>query len=211
MMEMYTRKEPLCAELEKYHYKAKTMDMVRHPLVYSVPYHPSENAMLNYRLKLLKEAVAAKLLESDFAGFVFLHEKPYRLDAFMSISDKLTPYQYWELLGEVWVNSENIWQNKSHWDDLLKAKISDKHAFMSIEDQKEFSKLPSSFVAFRGCTNLNENGYSYTLDKDIAERFSRWSMRDKSKGIVITREVKKKDVFAFTNSRGEKEVIILPK
>ena len=122
---------------------------------------------------------------------------------------KLKSHQYWQLLGEVWVNSENIWQNKQRWFKLLSSKAFDKDYFMNKADRRFFDKIPDELVVYRGYIPFqNEDGFSYTLVKEKAEWFANRFGKD---GKVLTRKINKSEIFAFMNSRGEHEVIILPK
>ena len=54
--------------------------------------------------------------------------------------------------------------------------------------------------------NKNKSGYSYTLNKEKAKWFAN---RFGNNGLVETRTINKSDVFAYTNQRGENEIIIL--
>ena len=76
---------------------------------------------------------------------------------------------------------------------------------MSKKDLEFYNSLENKFIVYRGYTHW-ENGYSYTIDKDIAVWFAK---RFGQNGIVKEILVKKEDVFAFTNSRKEKEIILL--
>lgn len=108
--------------------------------------------------------------EKDYGKFIFWHERPYRIDAFVQTMNFMTDREYWKILGEIWVDSENIWQNLSKWEKLLKDEREDKHLFMESDDYKKFKKLPEKLTAFTGyMPNQNENGISYTLDKEKAE------------------------------------------
>ena len=80
---------------------------------------------------------------------------------------------------------------------------------MYEDDLKVFRALPERFAVYRGYEKgKNFEGLSYTLDKDKAEWFSRRFCRA-WKGRVRKRIVKKAGVFAYTDARNEKEVIIL--
>lgn len=206
--ELLNTKEKLCSELEMYYETGNgKLDMLRHPLIYSVPHFEGMNAMCNYRLVILKEEVQKKLAEKDYSGYVYLHEKPYRINAFLEIEDKLSNKDYWELLSDVWVNSENIWQNLATWKELLTDNRSGKMHFMNAEERKKLRSLPDVVTVYRGCTNKNKNGLSYTLDKNRAIFFTKY--RFAKDGRVIKKEVPKTKIFAYLNGRNEDEIIIL--
>lgn len=80
---------------------------------------------------------------------------------------------------------------------------------MSAEDKKVFDNLPNQIKVYRGYVpHLNRFGYSHTLDKEKAEWFAK---RFNAKGRVWAKTISKDKVFAYTNERGEQEIIILPK
>lgn len=205
------KKEELHEDLLPYLENNGMFDLIRHPLVYSVPHYQSQNALMN-KMYIEKSKYAKELLdEKDFPAYVFLHERPFRMNAFLVVKDKMKDKDYWELLSGIWTDSENIWQQKKDWIKLLtdKKRSSTKSMFMSDKDIVELNKLPNTFTVYRGYHDgINEEGLSFTLDKSIAERFSK-SIGNKKKGKVLSREVNKTDVFAYTDERSEKEIIIL--
>ena len=76
---------------------------------------------------------------------------------------------------------------------------------MSKKDLNFFNSLENEFIVYRGYTHW-ENGYSYTLDKERAVWFAnRFGQNGKVKEMLVRKE----DVFAYTNSREENEIIIL--
>jgi hypothetical protein len=210
LADIFGKKEELNPELaEYYHYTPSGIPIIQHPLVYSIFHSPEQNALVNKQLEYKKTAAAKALDANDWGRYIFLHERPCRLQAFQDIEHKLTDKEYWEELGQIWIDSENIWQNQKLWTDYLKSKRSDREYFMDEADREEFNRLPEELTIYRGYTKgKNENGYSYTLDKNKAEWFSSRFGGGKS---VKTLKVKKKDCFAYLGGRSEKEIIYLGK
>jgi hypothetical protein len=207
--DILNRKEELCEELKPYFENNGKFDLIRHPLVYSVPHNEVQNALVNKQYEV-KSKEADKLLNNkEYASYIFLHEKPFRMNAFIEVKDKLSDEQYWSMALSVWTNSENIWQNKKTWKELLtdKKRIATKTLFMSYDDLKEFNDLPKEFTVYRGYhEGINEVGYSYTLDEETAKRFTKGH---KKIGKVLSRVVSKDKIFAYTNDRNESEIIII--
>jgi hypothetical protein len=58
---------------------------------------------------------------------------------------------------------------------------------------------------------LNPKGFSYTLDKAKAKWFSKRLARNNAESVVKQRFVKKDQVIAYLEGRGESEVIIIDK
>lgn len=206
--DLLTREEPLHKDLERFVTKDKPFDMLRHPLVFSIPYAPQMNAWLNKHYLAKKDAVEVAKEKSEHSSFIFLHERPYRLQAFLEINEYLNKDEYWELLSDIWRDSENIWQNKAIWEHLLKKHKVSSYLFMTEEERHFLADLPKRVTIYRGYTKgKNKNGFSYTLDKEKAEWFSKRFHSDKAG--VLTRTVSRDRIFAYTNGRSEEEIIIL--
>ena len=209
VQEVYSYGEDLLPEL-----KSSIIDgglfnrkSIQHPLVIG-----DLGMMLNsdYNKQLIRKQERLKEFENDknFESYLFLIEKPFRVTTFSELVKqnkiKRLSKKYWKILSFIWTDSENIFQNKELWDDLLKDKTNS-HFFMSKKDLNFFNSLENEFMVYRGYTHW-ENGYSYSLDKERAVFFAnRFGQNGKVKEMLV----KKEDVFAYTNSREENEIIIL--
>jgi hypothetical protein len=206
--ELSTKVERLHAELERYR-SSEPFLCIKHPLVYSVPYFESENALLNEQYRLKKQYADKYRSEADFVNYVMLHERPHRLNAFLDCAKEIPAPLYWELLRDIWVDSENIWQHKNDWLLLLGVDNNKKDtlsSFMFEEERAALSLLPDVVEIYRGCQDHNMNGLSWTTDQSVAQKFAgRW----RRKGMVLQRTVKKSDIFAYLVDGGENEVILL--
>jgi hypothetical protein len=205
---LLNKKEPLHEDLLPYYEDGGAFPMLRHPLIMSVPHSNGMNAFLNEQYKHKKEHAENLLKKKQYESYIYLHERPYRLQTFKKVEKHLDDMKYWGVLAEIWRDSENIWQNKSEWKSLLNSKRKYRDEFMSEEDRHYFDKMPEVVTVYRGYTEgKNEKGFSYTTDKSKAEWFSKRNFAKEGK--VLTRKVNKSDIFAYTNERGENEVIIL--
>ena len=180
---------------------------IQHPLVMG-DIGVMTNSYYNSQLIKKQERLMEFEKNKEFESYLFLIEKPFRVTFFSDLVKqnkiKRLSKKYWKILSSLWTGSENIFQNKELWDELLKDKTNSHH-FMSKKDLEFYNSLENEFIVYRGYTHW-ENGYSYTIDKDIAVWFAE---RFGQNGIVKEILVKKEDVFAFTNSRKEKEIILL--
>jgi hypothetical protein len=199
-------KQDLHEDLRPYVEVGSYFPMIKHPLIFSIPYLEQMNPLVNMQYKQKKELVKKALKQKDYDSYIWLHERPFRLNAFTDIKHKLKSKQYWSILSDIWRDSENIWQNKPIWLYLFLLEIPNREYFMSLEDRAAFNNLPNEIIVYRGYDENNKSGYSYTLDRKKAEWFAR---RFDKNGKVLKRKVKKEDIFAYTNQRGENEVIIL--
>jgi hypothetical protein len=176
---------------------------VRHPLVYQVPLwsNGSANAYYLQKKKDLEKAIA----EKNFNQIIYLHERPYRLQAFIQIAPQLSDTKYWSILSGIWTDTENQWQNLEQWTELLSANRSSRHYLMNESEVQLLNSLPEFVKIYRGCVKgLNEDGLSWTLDKAKAEFFAN---RFSKEGIILEREIPKSEIIAVLLGRGESEVI----
>jgi hypothetical protein len=109
--ELRTRREPLLPELEPYLLEELSgHTILEHPLVKDLFIDLERCGHIN-RLYKAKAAQAKKYLAAGkYDSYVFLHERPYRVDALVQIMGKLADAEFWQLLGEVWRDSESIRQ-----------------------------------------------------------------------------------------------------
>ena len=177
--------------------------MLRHPLVYQVPFfsNGTANAIYAQKQKEVKDALGSW----NYAKFVWLHERPYRVEAFKKIAKNLGDVSYWQLLSQIWVDTENQYAYLKDWKKLLTADRMWRNEMMNEEDAELFRSLPEEVIIYRGCQKgLNEKGLSWTLDKSKAEFFAN---RFSKKGIILERKIPKSEIVAVLTSRGETEII----
>jgi hypothetical protein len=176
---------------------------LRHPLVYQIAMTGNGWANAYYLQKVgdVKKALENKKYDS----FVWLHERPYRIEAFQEIEHLLSNTAYWKLLADIWIDTENQWQNHEEWKELLSSSRSSRHYLMNESEVRLLNSLPELVTIYRGCVKgLNEDGLSWTLDKAKAEFFAN---RFSKGGIILEREIPKSDIIAVLAGRGESEVI----
>jgi hypothetical protein len=177
--------------------------MLRHPLVYQVPFFSNGSANAYYEQKRI--AVEKATADKNYKQFVWLFERPYRVEAFIKIADKLSDTDYWRLLSDVWIDTENQYAYLNEWKKLLASKRPNRHYMMGEEEDNIFRSLSNQVTIYRGCQKgLNEDGLSWTLDKSKAKFFAN---RFGKKGIILERKVPKSDIMAVLLGRGESEVI----
>jgi len=195
--------EELHPDLQPYLEEGAIGLQLRHPLVYLVPLwgNGHANALYEHKVKGVKDALA----NNKYSSYIFLHERPYRLDAFTLIQSKLSDTQYWSLLSDIWTDTENQWQGLKKWKQLLSSNRPSRHYLMNEEEFNLLQSLPDEVTIYRGCqAGINENGLSWTLNKKKAEFFAK---RFSKEGIILERKIPKSNIIAFLNGRGEFEVI----
>jgi hypothetical protein len=204
-------KEELHEELKKYIFEADFIGQVlQHPLVYQVPYSPQFNKMVNKQFEFKKNKLEQAIENKDWDNYIFMHERPYRIEAFQAIEENLSNKEYWSTLKSIFVDSENIYQNFNDWENLFYSERDCKEYFMSEDNKLAFDELPEELIIYRGFVNDDgENSFSWSLDIEKAI----WFANRFSKGeeyYVAKATVNKKDIIGYTNDRNEEEIVVLP-
>lgn len=204
LIDLLTRDEPLHPDLEEHLITTDFGRMVHHPLV--IEYAPRP-AMVNYRYEAKRKALHEAMTAGDWHQAVWLHERPYRLDAFMQIEDDLDDEEYWSILADIWLDSENIWQNLDQWRELFESTRSGSP--MTEEEEAALAAMPDPVPVYRGgVEDANEYGLSWTTDRERAEWFAVRMTADDEVGVVLDGLVAKKDVAAYFTGRGEDEIVV---
>lgn len=215
LMELLQRDEPLHEDLLPYFEENGAFGpSLRSPLVYDVM--GVRPAYANWRYVQKKAALHEALAKGRWHTAVFLHERPYRAEALLRIAtergDDIDDATYWELVGSVWVDSENIWQNRQEWDVLLHGlREKDEAQHMMDDEEREFlAQLPEQIKVYRGAVDqVNDDGLSWTLDEAKATWFARRFDREHlGEAVVVHGWVAKEDVLAYFGGRGESEIVV---
>jgi hypothetical protein len=211
--------QPLDPELADCLYHTDFMGPVlKHPLVFGIPYSVFQNPRYNYGLQWKKDCLEKYARERDYSGFIYAHERPYRLDAVQHIIADLpvNAHEVWNCARIAWTDSENIYQNEYEWRTIFEDWMDDcRESFMTADDVIEWAMLPDSepIPVYRGfCVDGREQGMSWTTDKIRAKFFAK---RFAERGIqgaarLAVGKVMKSDCIGYLNERNESEVVVLP-
>jgi hypothetical protein len=203
---LMTSNEELHPDLLPYVEESEFGKMLRHPLHYEVPWIFS-NAMANRRYEEKLKMVQKAIDSQDWQKYVWLHERPYRIDAFKEVQDFLEDSEYWRLLGQIWTDTENGWANLDDWKELLGSDRAKRNYLMDWDEQMAHESLADTVTVYRGCQKgLNENGISWTFKYEKAQWFA---TRLGKEGIVLEKQVPKRDIIAVFTGRNEFEAVIL--
>lgn len=162
------------------------------------------------RIELLHKTLKRYRDENEWESYFALVEKrilfPVYFEQFFNIPDKLK----YRVFKDIYVRSETGF-NEIPIELLTKIYMyaqGDKDYRLRMEKfmhEAEFSG--GKVIAYRGCVDGYENGYSWTVDKKVAEFFAN---RFKQNGKVITRYVRPSAVMDYLTDRNEKEIILNP-
>jgi hypothetical protein len=205
--------EPLNEELKTYLVNSSLGQSLKHPLVFDVPHFTQLAWRSNDMLEYKRKALAKARKEKDWHTVIWLHERPYRVEALKQITSLISNREYWELLGMVFTDTENFWQHSRDWAELLSSARPHRYQFMTEEEQAEFAELPETLEIYRGFNGYGKKlSWSWTLDKNIAWFFAhRLSRLNGKPPTVATGTVSKQNVIGFLGRRSETEIVVNPK
>ena len=190
--------------------------MLKHPLVFSVPFFESMAYRANDQLAWKKEKLEKALADHDWSQVVWLHERPHRAQAFADIADRITHDQlYWELLADVYTDTENFWQESRLWQKLLTSERSCRQlGFMTPEEYNELCDMPATVTVYRGINGRGKKrSWAWTLDRDkaiwFAQRLNREGIGKPS--TLVTGTVERRHAVGYLTGRGESELVVNPK
>lgn len=213
LAELLGRQEDLDPELACCETQSAIGPVIKHPLLFAVPYVPAMNAMINQAFRAKRAAVEEAQNSRRWEHYLWLHERPYRVWAFARIAGQLDDRDYWEQLGRLWTDSENIFEAEALWLRLLTdpARLACRALMMTGEERAHLAGLPDRITVYRGYSQPGRgNGMSWTLSRDVARRFALRFTVD-TRGRIARREVDKCDVIAYFGGRGEQEIVLAPR
>ena len=207
-MEDLFKEEPLHPDLIPFIEERQFGKVLHHPLMVQLFYNPALNHICNmqyaHKTEYIKKAVEAK----EWDSVIWMYERPYRLEKFLEFREELTDKEYWSILGNIWSDSENLWQYKIIIEYILNADRPGREEMMDADEQEFLKSLPEEFVVYRGHQVKNRLGHSWSLSywkaKWFAQRFY------SKKCSVAQAIVSKKDIIAVLLNRGEFEIVVSP-
>lgn len=133
-------------------------------------------------------------------------------------NDKSLAVRDWyQLLGEYWSMCDNISHHKFELQYYLEWAFDDWESrsrrallnrMMTARERAIWRSLPHNVTVYRGCYEINRDGLSWTLDRDIAERLPTLNRyRREGEFPLLLIGVVDKSRIVFKNDRKEKEVI----
>jgi len=195
--------------------------MLRHPLVYAVPYWEEMNHNINAMLRYKRDRLTECRRADDASGYVFAHERPYRFHAMKqwSLSKQQPLHTLRPLVQEVWQDSENIWQHKDEWLNII-AELVQHHGTHAMTPDRDIATMIDHFAInagrvtiYRGVNTRHEfvqnPGLSWTLNVKKANMFANRFAEKVSDGAVLKAiNVTPAHIGGMMFGRGEQEVIL---
>ncbi|MGP9816854.1 hypothetical protein ACT3UA_11225 [Glutamicibacter sp. 363] len=202
--------EPLLPELEPYlRHETAFGTSLHHPLVIE-PFAVLSglaNRIYTSKTWALKKAIE----DQDWSTVVFIHERPYRLEAFVEhvLNGLATPLvdlspELKALATEIWSDSENHYEMKQYWDQLL----SKRDGALLLADKKGlelYGTLPEELTVYRG-DHEDSLRISWSLNRSTGEFFAN-RFNDRTRAL-LTGTVKKEHIFGIIMDRNEAEILV---
>jgi len=189
-------------------------EVLKAPLVFLVPYLPAMAHLANEMYRTKTQGIRRAEMERNWHRIVWLHEKPYRLGAFLSIREQLSDQEYWEALGSIWIETENLHDDQEQWLGALTAHRPGRASWlMDDADRATLAELGEEVTIYRGFARPGSyRAPSWSLSRSRAEWFANRAALTSPdrRGYRATTRLPKSRVLAYTNGRGEREIILDP-
>jgi hypothetical protein len=184
--------------------------MIHHRLIIMDAFHGAEEINAAYlRTKVRAERF---LRTRRWSSYLWLVQRPYRLEAFCEIQERLADKTYWSLLGEMWIDTEAPGRLRGRWLTLLRSQRPHRERMMDPTERRALRAMPAELHIFRGYDRpLAKRGISWTLSQEKATWFaSRFKSCTNDRRQVVKGTCKKRDVIAYFQGRNEEEILIDP-
>jgi hypothetical protein len=178
---------------------------------------PEQVERLNWALRSKRERLRQAVEAKDWGLVLMLYEKPWRLKALIDYGPMIeSDREYYRELGETWMQVESGSRDGPILPALLNPCGRDpreRRFMMTDEEQAALQELPEPVTIFRGCGPVNEQGWSWTLDEELAEWFAcRFPdlFDGQVAGFVLEGRCRKSAIIAYLSRRNEDEILIDP-
>ncbi|WNL50747.1 hypothetical protein RPALISO_160 [Ruegeria phage RpAliso] len=170
-----------------------------------------------------QEHVDALLTQGRLQEYIYQHERAFRMERLVELTREMAfptmrdQVKFWNTARWTWTDSE-MDESDPLWRDLLECGVPNRRAMMSHSDRAFVDALGEPLEVYRGGpVNVVDDpqealsgGFSWTLDRKVAEKFARRYMRKGQRPVVLTHLIAKSDIILYTNDRNEEEVLVDP-
>jgi hypothetical protein len=157
--------------------------------------------------------IAEAIQSQDWTLFVFLHERPYRVDALIELINEfgVSGKDLWPVVGEVWSDTESVRFEGDAWRTIWCTNCPDREWAMAREEFERLNMVPEQLEIWRGVNHEDAvRSLSWTLDRDVAVWFARRFAAVHDPVLLARGWVSKRNVLAYLTGRSEAEIVVLP-
>lgn len=191
-------------------YWCEEYEELQHPLVRVSRWDLDKaNRLFEYKCAEIHKAIDAR----NWNTYIALYERTYRVDVLWDLRNQynLRPEEWWPLVGWVWCDTENARQDRRKWRSIWLSRRPHRHLAMSEEERDRLDSLPSELIIWRGASDRKAvRGFSWTLNRDVANRFGRRFVENATPYFVACGRLRKADIIAYFNCRSEEEIVAVP-
>lgn len=132
-----------------------------------------------------------------------------RMERCLDLIGRMSGVDAYRVLGEAWSSCDNIAAHRETLADWLsRATRAELNAMMHAEDVVILANMPERFTVWRGCYHFNANGLCWSLDPELAKRFTalhRYHKRGEQR-LLIEAQVERERASLITD-REEQEIV----
>lgn len=135
-----------------------------------------------------------------------------QLETLLIIASEMEIGDWLTVLGAAWTGFDYVGFDSKELFYLLEERRVDYESpiieMMTSEERRAFDALPDEITIHRGCGPMNEFGYSWSLDRAVAEAFPFKRKHTTEYPTLLTMTIQKTRAAALKLSRGEQEIIL---
>ena len=167
-----------------------------------------------YRRLLAKEVARVEsgkpMTLSGAERLLTYHDSYSRLREIIRFARMMNRRSWLQLLGEYW----SILDNLGAWCAVLRMFVPSRTTLllMNEEERAAWHDLPAVVTVYRGCSDINMDGLSWSLCREVAARFptlGRYTPPAGHRPLLVTGQVAKNRIAAVKLGRSEQEIIAI--
>jgi hypothetical protein len=168
----------------------------------------AQQLISEYPRRGLDRAVMLDAIESS----CFAESSEARLGRLLSlVPPEISSELFWLALMAIWHRCDDTWAYRSRLLSEMRSAGVPAYEYFSPEQRTFFDSLPDTVQVYRGCYHTRVRGVSWTLDREIAKKFTCWRLGPLPDAAIASAIIPKPHIFFVTDDRKEKEVVLEPR
>jgi hypothetical protein len=129
-----------------------------------------------------------------------------RMPTLIDLERSMRSNEWHTVLGEEWSGCDNVGRHRLLLRQMLPVE-GPVTEMMTAEELDAHRALPERLTVYRGCGPKNMRGASWSLEREVAERFPTLNRYQQAQPMLVTAKVSKRGVLAVKLDRGEAEIV----